>query len=376
MLGLVVALAVGLCRCEPFETTPPTDDAGGADAAVPLPDGSSTDGGPGTCVEPRAPSAPCFGTGGCVVSTTPVAATVTSVDLRNPHGLALDRGAFYFAVQEGTTEGRAANARGALFRVQDQAVQRVTELEDAPAYLVASGGYLYWRVAAQRNTNDWEVHRARLPMEPCGAACPGAIEVVARVRGAPITGIYPFSGAALFLKYGEDQLHMSRFEGSQWSTTAITIPRITPARLAKGRQAFWGQGRDLWRLGLGGPVREHVGSGIDPQMKLLHTTCSTAAIYDDGLGIGPLYEVTAGAKAIDCGGAGGCKVVAPTFDLDSDVRYFYVGRPNDAGVQAIPRSGGAAALLAAGDVWDVAVDDDYVYFTDVSASSIRRIAKR
>lgn len=305
-----------------------------------------------------------------------MAATVSAIDLRNPHGLALAGSALYFAVQEAGEDGRNANGRGAVFRLDKGGVERVTELEDAPAHLVASGDYLYWRVAAQRASNDWEVHRARLPMAPCAPTCPGAIEVVARARGAAIEGLYPVSEAALFLKFGMDQLHMSRLEGGKWATTAITIPSITPARMAKGRQGFWGQGRDLWRLGLGGPVREHAGSGTDPQTKLLHTTCSTAVVYDDGLGSGPLYEIAGGAKAIDCGGAAGCKTVSPTFDLDSDAGYFYVGRPNNAGVQAIPRSGGAATLLAAGDVWDVAVDDSYVYFTDVAASSIRRIAKR
>lgn len=376
-----LALTTGLCRCEPFDTATPID-GGGPDGAASSADASApeagpSDGGASSCVEPLAPITPCFLRGACIATTRDVSANVSSVDLRNPHGLALDGRAVYFAVQEGTVDGRNANARGAIFRHQGQVIERVTELKDAPAFLVARGGYLYWRVASQRATNDWEVRRARLPMAVCGASCPAPIETVASVRGAAIEGIYPMSESALFLKFGSDQLHMSRLEAGKWSTNGIAIPRSTPARMAKGRRAFWGQGRDLWRLEVDGPVQEHAGTGTDPQMKLLHTTCSSAVVYDDGLGGGPLHQIANKAVTpVDCGGAPGCHVMAPTFDLDSDAGYFYVARPNGGGLQAISRSGGSAVPLADGDVWDVAVDDDFVYFTDVAAASVRRIAKR
>lgn len=78
---------------------------------------------------------------------------------------------------------------------------------------------------------------------------------------------------------------------------------------------------------------------------------------------------------MDCGGA--VCAVTLSFDLAADAKFVYVARPNNQGLQAIPRGGGPPVRINSGaDAWDVAVDDDYVLLTDLNGKAVRRIRKR
>jgi len=398
-LAFVSALGVAasLVHCGAFDTAETTNapdaspsEGGVSDANLPIGDGgadapSNGDGGPSACVDPVAPTHPCFeGSGSCdgdlvaVNSLSGPAPDGGTLTLGYPHGLALDGGATYFAALVDAALARDGAGLGFVFRWDGTKVERLTAALDSPGFLAARDGYLYYR--NRKNATDWVVERLKLPVAACeGSACP-APEIVALVSGAPISRVHPVTPSLLLFRVGDTRLFRSvpPVGGAQWATTDISPGTpMPPSTLSTGPRAFWGVDSALWKVDASASA--YFVGGVAPgapKAKLVTSTCDAVYVYDDALTTKPLHSATSGGyKEVDCGGA--VCAVTLSFDLAADAKFVYVARPNNQGLQAIPRGGGPPVRINSGaDAWDVAVDDDYVLLTDLNGKAVRRIRKR
>jgi hypothetical protein len=266
---------------------------------------------------------------------------------------------------------------GFLFRWNGTAVERVSALQDSPNHLVARDGYLYWRARASAATNFWVVRRLRLPAAACAPECAVPEEVGGRA-GDEIKGVFPLRADLVYFQFGPGELFRATpsVVGAPWNVANATVTSDRPAALARGARAVWGQGSSAWTLTATGPETIFIGAGGLPQAKLIHTACDKTYFYDDARTLAPLSSLgSTGFSEVSCNGAA-CGTQL-TFAMDTDERFVYVARPNLRGVQVIHRAGGVdpKVIVPGVDAWDVAVDDRYVYYTDVAGAAVGRVDK-
>ncbi|RYG64914.1 hypothetical protein EON77_19165 [bacterium] len=122
-----------------------------------------------------------------------------------------------------------------------------------------------------------------------------------------------------------------------------------------------------------------VSSWANAGTRWVASACGDAYLYESDKDtpfsrvVFPEDGVDGGLSSLTCKGCNKTLI----FGASVDAQFVYVAAPNAGYVRAIPRSGGEAVTLAAGDVWDVINDDDAVYFTTMGTPAyLGRIAKR
>lgn len=386
----------------------PPDAFDAADGAPSADDGSVADAAPsGSCRPIAAPVHRCFDEGDCLVagSFTPTYQGADGgITKAYPHDLALWGDYLYFAGQERTVEGRNNRGQGQLYRI-DVALREPAKLvrplsEPSPSAVAIRDGFLFWRTRDE-GSGRTALHRLELARwqgdEPCSVAACG-YERIAEDLAGQISELWPVSADEIYARV-DGSLRRFRKEADTWSAAAL-LPSImlTRGRLREGFWTGWSAGDAgdaggqvallVLRAGqtaqpqLAWPTPPAESSPIPFESSLLAAHCDETFLYEQwttpqlrrvNLDAGLDATVDQMFSPIACAN---CDLDRLTFTHVSDARFSYLGRPNGNGLLAVPHEGGRTIRLADGDVWDVVVDDDAIYFTDVDGFSINRIAKR
>lgn len=370
-------------------------------------DGSTTTdadaGRPRECRNRAAPTAPCFDDASCVATNVTVTWNASDgIPPAYPHGLALWDGYLYYSAQEDTTLGRNGKGQGQLSRVDTALSQVETVVSPRDGLSVSAptirDGFLFWRTWDAVDDQS-AIHRLDLSGWTTGAPCAdGACgsEQVASALPGRVEELWAASPTAVYARIGTGLRQFRK--AAAWASTTLP-PSISETKGRLG-QAFWtgwragdsssfGGQMTLYSLFEGGPqarIRWSTpGAGSSPiphESSLVASSCDDTFLYESWA-MPPLRRVDldAGLDAtaaqmfspIDCSG---CEAEL-TFAHVADARFSYLARPNaEGGLLAVEHQSGTARKLVAGDVWDVVVDDEAIYFTNVDDHSIGRIAKR
>jgi hypothetical protein len=353
-------------------------DGGGVDAGA-LPDANALDGSsvdPGACRVPTVPEAVCNGSS-CPRYAVSTLLSSENVALTYPHGLALAGNWLYFAVQEATgqepTDGRNFKGRGAIFRVdrqlRDGAVPvAVTGLEGRPRAITAGFGSVYWAAADPNNANKTVIYRLDDTVQCGPMTCPPP-EVIGVVSQPVTTLVLPSADRVLAMT---DSLISFQKKPAEWVATKPLI-RKGGGHLAglRGGAAFYASGSTIEEVRPGETV---LYAQSPPKFDDLDVaaTCTEAIGFSTASGTA-FSKQPANFLPITCTGA--C-VNRLTFDGAIDEGFLYLAAPNTGGgLYRLPRNGGEGVKLIEGDFWDVAVEDDAIYGTDIDGYRIVRIAK-
>ncbi len=376
-------------------------DAATVDAAT---RGDAEAGVPTTCQAIAAPTGECFEGGACAVSDFPVtwSPSQSGDDVpAYPHALALWGGHLYYSAQATSVEGRNGYGDGQLFRVatalnQDPiAVSPLTHLSASAA--TVRDGFLFWR-SWDKATDMSAIHRlelSRWPADmPCADAVCGYALVASRIRGR-VNELWAASPDEVYARVGAGLRRYAKRDAAWLSVTLPAAISQTKGRLLQGFWTGWMPGASssdngqttLYSLLDGGPQPRlrwttflAANSPLPFESSLIATNCNDTFLYEQW-GAPPLRRVHLDA-GLDAGDAQkftriGCEDCASllTFAHVADARFSYLARPNaNGGLLAVEQSGDKREL-AFGDVWEVVVDDDAIYFTDVANHRIHRIAK-
>lgn len=376
-----------------------TGDAATLDASTPT---DADAGDPRVCRKPAAPTAACFDDATCSASSLPITwgALPSELAEAHPHGLALWGGSLYYSAQETTPAGRNDTGNGQLYRVDTALTQTPTLVSPtgqlSPSAATIRDGFLFWRTWDAITTRS-AIHRLELARwsgeAPCMAAECGYEAVASELPGR-VNELWAASPNEVFARINTG-LRQFRKAGS-WAP--VTLPASlteTKGRLREGLWTGWisdatasdaGQ-TTLYSLFEGAPQARlwwHTpGPNSTPipfESSLLATSCDDTFLYEQWatpalrrVNLDAGIEAGADQKfaPIDCPS---CES-ALTFAHSADARFSYLARPNSGGLVAIEHQSGAARKLVEGDVWDVVTDDDAIYFTQVGAHLISRIAK-
>ena len=366
---------------------------------------ASDDAGSGDrCLTPAAPTHPCFDDGSC--SSTVIATQRPGSDGGRvgayPHDLARGGEYLYYSAQERTVPGRNNNGIGELFRVRatfDAAPEQVSPADGLSASATAiRDGFLFWRTWNAANGQS-AIHRLELARWAGGTPCTDVAcghESVAIELPGRVNELWAVSSNEVYARL-DNGLRLFVKEG-QWSSRTLS-PSIeeTKGRLREGSWTGWRPGTEpavsgymtLYSLRAGQLPRARASWVTPPgasapipfESSLIATRCEETFLYEQWA-TPPLRRVDldAGIDAppertfspIDCPA---CEP-ALTFSHVADARFSYLALPNDGGLLAIEHEGGSVHKLVTGDAWDVVVDDDAVYYTNVDGLGIGRIDKR
>lgn len=421
--GLGAATAASLLACnlllgnEDGQVAAPGASSSGApspliDAAMdaPMVDGSATGDAdaapPRVCRGSAAPTAACFTNPDSPCVTYELGITWTAPDAgaagpAYPHGLALSGDHLYYSAQANDTDGKNDKGPGQLFRVDralslpPQAVSPI-DMPSASAPTIRDG-FLFWRTW-NSGAPASAIHRLDLSKwtntnVPCTDPACGYEQVASTVKGR-VTELWAASPTDV---YARTEQGLQRFrKTSAWTPSTLSLPDATNGRLRQGFWTGWTPGladadaagqTTLYSLFEGGPrarlqwTTPPAGRGpIPSESSLVATSCDDVLLYEPWEP--PLRRVNLDA-GLDAGieqkfsplGCQGCGLVT-TYAHVADSSFSYLGRPKEqAGLLAVDRRNGTTRQLANGEVWDIVVDDDAVYFTTLNFNLITRIAK-
>lgn len=359
-------------------------------------------GDPRACRKTAAPTAPCFDDATCSATSLPVTwSSLPGLSVEgHPHGLALWGGHLYYSAQATTAEGRNNYGAGQLFRV-DTALSEPPTLVSADGQLSPSAatvrdGFLFWRTW-DTSTNHSAIHRLELSRwtqaAPCTLAACGYETVATEIPGR-VNELWAASPDDVYARV-DTGLQQFR-KADRWAP--ITLPASLSATKGRLREGFWtGWTHDdstdvnatttLYSL-FGGAPQARLwwtappadSSPVPFESSFVAASCEDTFLYEQWA-VPPLRRVHLDA-GLDAGAdqkltpiaCPGCQPRL-TFAHAADARFSYLAHPNAGALVAVEHHSGAARELVQGDVWDVVVDDDAVYFTQVDAHRISRIVK-
>ncbi len=375
LLGLVCAVS---CTELPTIEAAPVD-GGGVDAGA-LPDANALDGSsvdPGACRVPTVPAAECGAA--CTKRSISTKLSAGAVDLVYPHGLAVAGRWLYFAVQENGVEGRNLNGRGAIFRVDRERLDSadpapMSGLLGRPRAITAGFGFVYWAAAAPTDATKTVIYRLADNAEACGPMnCPPP-EVIATVS-QPVTTLVVSSADRVLAM--TDTLISIQKKPSGWLSAPVAV--TTGGRKLAGLNggvAFYASGLNVEAIRADGAVVSYA-TGVAKFNDLdVAAACTEAAAFSTNSGVAFARSGSTLAPIQCTGQCPGATTATVTYDGALDAGFLYLAAPDAGGLFRIPRGGGDGVNLMTGDFWDVAVDDDAVYGTDMTQKKIVRILKR
>ncbi len=378
LLGLVCAVS---CTQLPTIEAAPVD-GGGVDAGA-LPDANALDGSsePSGCQVPTVPEAVCNGSI-CPRYAVSTVLSAGNVALVYPHGLALSGKWLYFAVQEATgqepTDGRNFKGRGAIFRVdrqlRDGAVPvAVSGLQERPRAITAGFGAVYWAAADPKSADKTVIYRLDDTVE-CGLmTCPPP-EVIATVS-QPVTTLVVSSADRVLAM--TDTLISIQKKPSGWLSAPVAVT-TGGGKLAglNGGVAFYASGLNVEAIRADGAVVSYA-TGVAKFNDLdVAAACTEAAAFSTNSGVAFARSGSTLAPIQCTGQCPGATTATVTYDGALDAGFLYLAAPDAGGLFRLPRGGGERIKLIDGDFWDVAVDNDNVYGTDINGKRLVRILKR
>lgn len=351
----------GLDAAAPDASMPPRDGDGAA------PDGAPVE--PTGCQSPTVPTVDCAAS--CAKTSVSTSFTYANVEFFSPHGLALAGPWLYFAAQKKGASGRDGNDNGAIFRVPRRSLgsdlpEPMTIVQQRPRVLAAGFGYVYWASIDGPNST---VYRIPEGANGCANAGCAAMEKVGTVSGAATALAVP----------GPDQVFVTANTLSGFRSAAGGWQPLTPfvaagnGRLAgqAGGPAFYASGTTVEMVRADGSVVSYA-KGVAKFDDLdVAATCTDAVAFSTKSG---LAFARSGGDLVPITCTGQCPATL-TFDGALDAGFVYLAAPNGFGLFRIPRGGGVGVNLIAGDFWDVAVDNDAIYATELTRGAIVRIAK-
>lgn len=377
LLALPVAASIVACATFAGDDAPPPPPP--ADASTPVDAAiDASDARADACTSVRAPTNPCFTTGGCGLAQTKLdsIAHEGGFALKYPHGLARWRDRLFFAVQDESTEGRNRNGRGYVFSVALPGMNdltRVTDVLEAPAALTVSGDHLYWR---ERRDGTSGIRRIDLTAGKTCFATAGCTGEAVASGLTTVEQIWVAADGDVFFRLGGAGLgRVVRGPGGAWG---VPIALSNPVRgyLAPGLWTMVSSEYATYSLPgtLSAPAATWPLDG-GPSFGLVSTHCGSAFLYDAEATVNALHALPDdGGRPAPIPCATGCEP-RRIYDFAADGSFVYVASSDSGHVRAIPVDGGPATTLVTGDIWYVAADDDAVYFGDVSGSRVGRIPK-
>lgn len=337
----------------------PGADAGPppADAAAPVADaGDAEASAEGACRAPRAPS--------CEPAQCAQRELHASAG-GYPFGIATDAAYVYWLEQRAPGDAYNGTGTATLLRTKRDGGGAPLLLASSQAQATAlalAGGFLYWATYDPSPGGPHEAHLRRVSASCTPPCAPEDVTGAAPLVGKPIVKIVPFGGDLLLAVQAGPVLRWLPGLGA----AEIEDLGFAPDVIDTGGGAYaTGEGKPYVLRIPRGPAsvtKPFWLTPLDGGAAGLHRL-ATDCTHLFGLR-GPsetLYRAPLDGGALEPIGVGPS---ATTYDLGADARWLYAASPNAGGLAVLDPQTGTRVVLASGNVFALAVDDDGVYWGD------------